>query len=233
MGYSRAGYEVFGVDLFHDYSQHRYPFPGYKGDAVAALEHLLDGGKLTFKTKGYAVRTLGLEDIDVVTASPPCQVYSVTRHTHDKTHPDLIAPVRTLLRATGRPYVMENVVGATLKTPLLLCGTEFRLHALDKDGRPLYLRRHRLFESDVFLVGKGGCRCRTWRTREIGVGGVYGGGTSDRAKARYVRRGGYTPHRDIRAELIGADWMTQRGLSQAIPPAYTEWIGRQLMETDK
>jgi DNA (cytosine-5)-methyltransferase 1 len=64
----------------------------------------------------------------------------------------------------------------------------------------------------------------------VRVGGVYGGGSVDREHARRVRRGGYTPAKHVRAALIGADWMTQHGLSQSIPPAYTHFIGEQLID---
>jgi DNA (cytosine-5)-methyltransferase 1 len=220
---------MYGIDLFEDYSQKRYPFPSFKGDAILALCRLLAGEKLALTHKDGTVEELGLEDFDAVFASPPCQFYSITKHSHSNEHPDLIGPVRYLLRATGLPYVIENVPGAPLDTPLILCGTEFDLIAEDADGRPLHLKRHRLFESNVFLLGNGGCRCSEFKRRGIGVGGVYGGGSVDRQHAKEVRRGGYTPGKKIREALIGADWMTLHGLSQSIPPAYTEHIGAQLL----
>lgn len=225
-GYSRAGFTVYGVDLFEDYTQKRYPFPSFKGDAILALCRLLAGESLTFDNG----ETLQLEDFVAAAGSPPCQAYSITKHSHNNEHPDLLGPVRYLMRQTGLPYVIENVPGAPLDNPLTLCGAEFNRIAQDDDGQWLYLKRHRLFESNVFLVGNGGCRCAELKRRGYGVGGVYGGGSVDRTHAKEVRRGGYTPGKHIREQLIGADWMTLHGLSQSIPPAYTEHIGRQLVE---
>lgn len=229
-GYRRAGYVVYGIDLFEKFSQKRYPFASHKGDAILALCRLLAGEAIPFTHKDGTVEWLKLSDFTAIAASPPCQAYSITKHSHSNEHPDLIGPMRYLLRATGLPYVMENVPGAPLETPLVLCGTEFNLVATDLDGRQLHLKRHRLFESNVFLFGNGGCRCAEFKRRGIGVGGVYGGGSVDRQHAKEVRRGGYTPDKSVRAALIGVDWMTQHGLSQAIPPAYTEHIGRQLLD---
>lgn len=238
VGYHRSGFDVYGVDLFtytdaagrrKGHTRSRYPFASLQSDAVLALVRLLAGERLTF-TLGPVEETLGLGDFDAVAASPPCQTYSITRHSHSNEHPDLVAPVRYLLQQTGLPYVMENVPGAPLVTPLTLCGAEFNLTAQDDDGRWLYLKRHRLFESNLFLVGNGGCRCTELRLRGYGVGGAYGGGSVDRAHAKEVRRGGYTPGKHVREALLGIDWMTQDGLSQSIPPAYTEHIGHQVIE---
>lgn len=231
MGYHRAGFDVYGLDLFEDYSQKRYPFHSHKGDAILAAARLLAGESLLFTRPTDDVEyVLGLKDFDAIAASPPCQAYSITKHSHHNEHPDLIRPVRFLLKATGLPYVIENVPGAPLDNPLTLCGTEFDLTANDDDGRPLHLKRHRLFESNLMLFGNGGCRCAEFKRRGFGVGGVYGGGSVDRQHAKEVRRGGYTPGKEVREQLIGCDWMTLHGLSQSIPPAYTEFIGRQLIE---
>jgi len=229
-GYERAGFRVYGLDLFEYYSQKRYPFASHRGDVILALARLLAGEKIAFTHKDGTVELLGLGDFDAIAASPPCQAYSITKHSHNKTHPDLLGPIRWLLEQTGLPYVIENVPGAPLRNPLTLCGTEFGLEATDDDGQRLHLKRHRLFESNVFLTGNGGCRCTDYRRRGIGVGGVYGGGSVDRAHAKNVRRGGYTPGKHIREQLIGADWMTLHGLSQCIPPAYTEHLGRQVWD---
>lgn len=238
-GYRRAGFDVYGVDLFQyvdkdgkrrGYTRSRYPFPSWQGDAILALVRLLAGERLTFTHPDGTTEELGLADFDAIAASPPCQAYSITKHSHSNEHPDLVAPVRWLLRQTGLPYVMENVPGAPLETPLTLCGAEFNLTTRDEDGRQLHLKRHRLFESDVWLLGNGGCQCAAFKRRGIGVGGAYGGGSVDRQHAKEVRRGGYTPSKPVREALLGIDWMTQNGLSQSIPPAYTEFIGRQLLD---
>lgn len=207
MGYSRAGFEVVGVDLG---AQRRYPFEFHQADALA---YLTEHGT----------------SFDVIHASPPCQAYSVTRHTHSVNHPELVEPVRAALIALGKPYVIENVVGAPLRDPLTLCGTEFGLTTPDDDGTVLYLRRHRLFESNVLLFGAGGCRCPEFKRRGWSCAGAYGGGSSDRRHAAEVRRGGYTPSKNHRAKLLGIDWMTLHGQAQSIPPAYTEWLGVQLL----
>lgn len=232
MGYHRAGFDVYGVDLFDKFTRKRYPFPSHKGDAVLALARLLAGEALTFVygAHGPLATDLSLGDFEGFAASPPCQAYSITKHSHSNEHPDLVGPIRYLLQQTGLPYVMENVPGAPLENPLTLCGTEFNLVADDADGRPLHLKRHRLFESNVFLYGNGGCQCLAFKKRGIGVGGAYGGGSVDRAHAKDVRRGGYTPGKPVREALLGIDWMTQNGLSQSIPPAYTEHIGTQLLD---
>ena len=207
-GYADAGWEVVGVDVV---PQPRYPFEFHQADAM----------------------TYPLDGFDAVHASPPCQFYSVTKSTHDKVHPDLVAPVRERLRASGLPYVIENVVGAPLEAPMLLCGTMFGLTATDTDGEAIFLRRHRLFESNVWLVAPTHCICPDLKARGQYVAGVYGGGSTDRRFAKDIRRGGYTPAAAMRRELIGADWMTMHGLNQSIPPAYTEWVGRQLLASMK
>ena len=164
-------------------------------------------------------------NFDAVHASPPCQASSITQHTHGVQHIDLIPETRAMLKDSGLPYVLENVVGADLHNPIMLCGSEFGLVAEDDDGEMLQLQRHRLFESNVPIVGNGGCRHSGLR-----VGGAYGGGSLDKDWARYVRKGGYTPAKHVRENLLGipSEAMTIYGLSQSIPPAYTEHIGKQL-----
>jgi DNA (cytosine-5)-methyltransferase 1 len=213
VGYHRAGFEVVGVDLDGRHRR-RYPFEFHQGDA---LEY---------------VRAHGHE-FAAIAASPPCQAYTAANRANraagKNPHPDLVAPTRVALAATGRPYIIENVEGAPLLHPLLLCGTEFGLEAVDTDGTPLELRRHRVFESNVYLYGAGGCQHKPVTGHQ--VGGVYGGGSATITRARTIRHGGYTPATPVRAALLGVDWtMTQYELSQAIPPAYTEHLGRQLLD---
>ncbi|HEX6537497.1 MAG TPA: DNA cytosine methyltransferase [Gemmatimonadaceae bacterium] len=188
VGYARAGFEVVGVDCVR---QPRYPFAFHQADAlefVAAHGH----------------------EYDAIHASPPCQRYSKfsrnlgTAHRH----PDLIAPTRRALRQTGKPYVIENVPGAPLENPVLLCGSFFGL----------LVRRHRLFECSWSMLGT--------PCHHTGPSiGVYGNGTP-------------TWHRKVLGrnvtvadwkEAMGIDWMTREGLAQAIPPAYTQFIGRSLL----
>ena len=200
-GYYRAGFDVVGVDVK---PQPRYPFEFHRADAM----------------------TYPLEGFDAIHASPPCQAYSVAKVTSSKVHPMLVPAVRERLQSSGLPYVIENVIGAPLHAPIVLCGTMFDLKTTDADGSPIFLRRHRLFESNVWLTIPMACRCQDLKDRGLRVAGVYGGGRAERSNGR---RGGYTPLKAQRTELIGAEWMSMHGLSQAIPPAYTEWIGEQLL----
>lgn len=202
MGYHRAGFEVVGVDIK---PQRRYPFRFVLGDALSL--------------------PMNLQAFDAIHASPPCQAFSVaTGPKFRPRHPDLLTPTRDMLTASGIPFVIENVPGAPLRDPAILCGAAFGLCAYDPhSGRKLHLKRHRLFESSVPLLAPS-CFCRN-----LEIGGVYGGGSGDRSRARNVRRGGYTPRVAVQRALMGCEWMVEDELSQAIPPAYTEFIGRQLL----
>ena len=210
MGYHRAGFEVVGVDIA---PQPRYPFRFVQDDWEESL-------------------ALFAPVVDAIHASPPCQAYSVSRHSHSKTHPDLLPAVRERLQATGKPWVIENVEGAPMGWSVTLCGWTFGLTATDDDGQDLALKRHRLFEASHLMMAPP-CGCRERMAAGVMVGGVYGGGPCNRRKEDWPgfarRRGGYTPSTAVRAQLLGIDWMTQAELSQAIPPAYTEWVGEQLL----
>jgi len=227
-GYWNAGWWVYGVDLN---PMPHYSFPFKQADAIETLRTLLAGGDVSFShgTKQFGKR-MKLADFDAIHASPPCQAYSVTKHSHTIEYPELIEPVRKLLIETGLPYIIENVVGAPLIEPVTICGSMFGLTAHDPaTDLTLELRRHRLFESNVMISAPSGCH------HVHQVGGVYGGGSSTRSKDRAdwpkgkPGRGGYTPHASVRYELMGIDWMNRDELSESIPPAYTEHLGTQLL----
>ena len=153
-------------------------------------------------------------EYDAIHASPPCQAYTTLRARHPhKTYPDLIAATRDALEATGRPYVIENVPGAPLNAAVTLCGTMFGLRVY----------RHRRFESNVLLFQPEHPKHEksTWSGR----------GQTQR-KAHYLAGGFVCITGNVGSycgDAMGIDWMTGAELSQAIPPAYTEHIGRQLM----
>ena len=190
MGLHRAGFAVIGVDIK---PQPRYPFRFIQADALAP--------------------PLRLDDFDLIWASPPCQAFVDLRWMYNaKQHEDLIPAVRAALEASRRPFVIENVDRAPLRSSIRLCGTAFRLGTGDAE-----LWRHRHFETS-FKVGMMLCRHRE-RSRVIGV---YGGHGRDR---RRTRNGQDFPA-EARREAMGIDWMTTAELSQAIPPAYAEFIGR-------
>lgn len=221
-GYADAGFKVYGVDKD---LQPRYPFPFHQGDAIDVMRRLRAGEAIPFTHPNGDVELLRLEDFAAAAASPPCQAYSITKHSHSNEHPDLLEPTREGLVELGLPYIIENVPGAPLRQPIMLCGSMFGLRAEDVDGTVLALRRHRLFETS-FDIPLAPSPCVHDSTP---VGGSYGGGRNKRPEDRdKSRRGGYTPAVSVRAALIGAEWMSQHGLAQAIPPAYTEWLGVQL-----
>ena len=122
MGYHKAGFEVVGVDLN---PQHRFPFEFHQADAIQVLEQEAEWIRAGF---------------DAIHASPPCQHYAnvTSWRGNPDAHPDLIAPTRALLEATGLPWVIENVPEAPVRQDYLLCGTMFHLP----------IRRHRAFETN-------------------------------------------------------------------------------------
>ena len=192
MGYHRAGFEVVGVDNVY---QKRYPFEFIQADA---LEYVAEHG----------------HEFDVVHASPPCQAYSRMSQVNDNQYPDMVADTRAALMATGKPYVIENVPGAPLINPLMLCGTMFGLKVI----------RHRLFE----------CEPPIWFPPAIcrhDTGGMLkaGRGPSPKGFWSISGKGGGNGTLSGWAKALGIDWMTLSEMSQAIPPAYTEFIGNKLM----
>jgi DNA (cytosine-5)-methyltransferase 1 len=210
MGYHRAGFEVTGVD---NKFQPRYPFEFICADALEYLE-----------MHGH--------EYDAIHASPPCQAHTAMKTMHNaKAHPDLIPETRRLLRKSGKPWIMENVVGAPLRFPVLLCGTMFDLGCEDAE-----LRRHRLFECSFPMLAP---ECQHGRrSAAIGVygghlrnrkrtNGIYGEGVRD--SVRKIDKGVADFNVEQGREAMGIDWMTLAELCQAIPPAYTEWMGRQLL----
>jgi DNA (cytosine-5)-methyltransferase 1 len=200
VGYHRAGFDVTGVDI----GPHPdYPYAFVQADALDVLAD-----------RAY------LNTFDVIHASPPCPRYSVATHARGNAanHPDLVPPVRELLHAWGRPYVIENVPGAPLVDPLLVCGWAMGLR---------HIKRHRLFESNMPLMSPG-CLCPNGDTVS-----VFGHSGEDRRKATRAAHGGmrkHVPFAEVR-DLMGCDWMTNRDdVSDAIPPAYTEYLGEQILE---
>lgn len=154
-----------------------------------------------------------LRQADFIWASPPCQAHTDLKSAWNaKQHDDLIPPTRAMLEASRRPYAIENVVGAPLTSSIMLCGTQFGLGSGDAE-----LWRHRHFETtfplDIRFCAHG------QRSRVIGV---YGGHGRDRR--RKFNAQDYSTAQ--RREAMGIDWMTGAELSQAIPPAYGEYIGR-------
>lgn len=201
-GGAAMGYHRAGFDVVGvDIDpQPNYPFEFVRTDAFTYLER---------HYAGFAV----------VHASPPCQAHSTLKHSPGgrDDYPDLVVGTRRRLqvlhRARGTHYIIENVVGAPLVDPIKLCGSQFGLTA---DGYEL--RRHRLFETSFPLLQP---ECR----HELPVLGVYG----DLAKHPRPSTRGVKAGIDQANHLMGIDWMTPKELTQAIPPAYSEWIGTQLL----
>jgi DNA (cytosine-5)-methyltransferase 1 len=210
MGYHRAGFDVVGVDIE---PQPHYPFEFYQADVMEILPEIPSGLWGPF----HAIH-----------ASPPCPRYSVLRHanvTKGSDHPDLVDVTRELIEATGLPWVMENVPGAPMDPMVVLCGSMFGLGSGERQ-----LRRHRLFETSFVLLQ------RDCQHRGEAIG-VYGGGPVGRyrfengiRKGLKGRRGGYQGRMEERREAMGIDWMSSTELNNAIPPAYTEFIGAQLLQ---
>ncbi len=154
------------------------------------------------------------DSFDAIHASPPCQAYSVAAQSQrnlGKEYPDLLAQTRVLLERTGLPWVIENVPGAPMRADYKLCGCQFGLE----------LRRVRLFETSWH-----GFAMLPPHYHPHVVPCVTGHGTPS-----WIRKQlGYNPTIKQYHEAMGIDWMNRVELSQAIPPAYTEFIGKQLLD---
>lgn len=150
-------------------------------------------------------------NFDVIHASPPCQKYSWSaKRWRNIDRADLVEPVRQKLEWIGLPYIIENVIGAPLRHQLVLCGRMFNL--------PLI--RHRLFESSQALFSL---------PHPKHAGSVRGGDfvtVAGHGGDNQKGRGG----RKAKQDAMGIDWMNDQELNEAIPPAYTEFIGKQLLE---
>lgn len=201
MGYHRAGFEVEGVDI--------KPQPHYCGDKF----YLADA--LTFPLEGY----------DAYHASPPCKADNqavLCRPKHERArekYQRLIGPTRERLMATGKPFVIENVPLARrqLRNPIMLCGTMFGLK----------VRRHRYFElyGLEILLAPSSCGCKG----KVGFTNASSGFSAFKNGAKLISVAGHNFSVEDARNAMLIDWTGQEGLSQAIPPAYTEYIGLYLL----
>lgn len=197
VGYSRAGFEVVGVDIT---PQPNYPFEFILADALSLDANFIDS-------------------FDAVHASPPCQSYSdlAKRNANGDMWPRLIEPVREMLLRSGLPYIIENVDNAPLLNAVTLCGTMFP---------GLRVLRHRLFEANFEIIPpphKKHPKVHTFDRRKSHFGQtdewkdfvqVTGGGNCTLAAAR---------------DAMGISWMSKSEINEAIPPAYTQFVGETLL----
>jgi DNA (cytosine-5)-methyltransferase 1 len=206
-GYQRAGFYVVGVD-------HK-PQPNYCGDefrqcdALDFLRALIRDGNLTW------------DRFDVVHASPPCQAFTAYRRTGNVgEYPDLVVQTRELLGQTGLPWVIENVEGAPLRNPTMLCGSAFGLD----------VQRHRLFETSFPLMAPGCFHGRWRRDRFPGGRSKERTGSSRGLVRSTVEIGSWDIPLDVQCDAMGGvNWMSLEELSEAVPPSYTEFIGAALL----
>lgn len=189
MGLHQAGFKVTGVDIN---PQPRYPFTFIQGDALEA------------DLSGY----------DFVWASPPCQAYtqaSLSQRRAGKKYPDLMAPTRDKLLASGLPFIIENTPGAPMRVDVVLCGSMFGLRLI----------RHRWFECSLPIFTLSICQ------HHPNPCVVVGHGTTSWARAK---NGGKCHTIQENRDAMGIHWMNRGELSQAIPPAYSEYLGRQIIQ---
>jgi DNA (cytosine-5)-methyltransferase 1 len=209
-GYQQAGFHVVGVDI--------NPQPNYCGSMFIKTDALN-----VFDPDWWSLG--GLDYFDAIHASPPCQAHtSMNVMWNAKEHADLIEPVRERLIETGLPYVIENVVGAPLIDPFRLCGSSFGLGTATHE-----LRRHRLFETNWPHPMIPPCGHSTRPTL-----GIYGDHARDRRRVpgENPERGRQFPAGEAlmkAREAMEMPWADWKGLSQAVPPAFTRFIGEHLI----
>lgn len=194
-GLSRAGFDVLGVDL---HEQPHYPFEFIQGNALGVLDALVQSRRF-----------------DLICASPPCQAFTAykRRPNHVAPRVSLIPQVRERLKRIGVPYVIENVPGAPLESPIVLCGSMFGLE----------VRRHRQFEASFPLP--------QLRCDHASQQGDFPQATNRANRRSTCEIGVWRIPLETQQRAMGIDWMPLEALSQAIPPAYTDWIAREFLES--
>lgn len=204
-GYHRAGFDVIGVDIE---PQPHYPFEFHQADGPDVLRAL---------TAGPPARPFWLNGrrVAAIHASPPCQAFTAYRRRGGGVgdgYPDLVDPVRKRLEASGLPWVMENVAGSPVRPVVHLCGSSFGLD----------VRRHRWFETSVPMMSPP-CAHGLQKPR-------FACATNRKNLRRTVEIGVWRIPLPVQQQAMGIDWMTLEELTEAIPPAYTEYIGGCLIE---
>lgn len=201
-GGAGRGYQLAGFDLVGVDIQPQPNYPGrfIQDDAIYYLRH---------HWHLYAAAH----------ASPPCQAYTWAGKRWGKEHPDLVGPTREALKDTNLPWIMENVPGAPLVNPVTLCGEMFGLgvirHRLFESNIPLVIPKHRAHKKPIRRPAHNDPSRTVQRSQYCTVAGHGGEGASFTLAAWQ--------------EAMGIDWMTKEELAQAIPPAYTEFLGKQLL----
>lgn len=202
-GFQDVGFDIVGFDIE---AHSNYPGDFHLADAMQVLERVERWGHWNGITP------------DAIHASPPCQGYARGGLREKSKHPRLIAPVREHLEAINLPYVIENVDGALreMRFPAKLCGSSFGLK----------VRRHRLFETSFYMPNTP-CLHKNQGTPI----GVYGQHPDSK---QFMRPNGKS--RGLRAstleegqQAMGIDWMEWVDLTEAIPPAYTRFVGHHMM----
>jgi DNA (cytosine-5)-methyltransferase 1 len=153
-----------------------------------------------------------LSSFDAVWASPPCQRWTRAGNgarAQGRTYPDLITPTRERFLQAGLPWVIENVLNAPVQPHVMLCGKMFGLRVY----------RHRLFESSVFMLAPPHEKHYDHMKKQDGKFSPKG----------FISVAGHSPRKDIAASVMQIDWMNHSEITQAIPPAYSEFLGLQLM----
>jgi len=218
MGYRQAGFDVIGVDIR---PQPQYPFPFVQMDAMKVLYNL------SKSPRGSIPLFMGRR-VALVHLSPPCKAHTRAKHLRDAqkreaTEPNLLTPALRLLEDVDIPWVVENVPGAPMPKELALCGSMFGLK----------VRRHRWFcaHRDLILFPPGKCD-HDGQGKPIGVYHAMNDTPQgvDRATGKWVVGGSTAKTLKECQEAMGIDWMTWKPLTQAIPPAYTKYIGGIVMK---
>lgn len=202
-GGAAVGYNRAGIEIVGvDINpQPNYPFAFVQADSI---EYLTAYGN----------------QFEAIHASPPCHDHSDLHSLHGKDGTEhLLEDTREILRDLGLPYVIENVARAKMLNPTVLCGSQFNLGANCSDGIYRQLRRHRKFESNFPSSPPRAC------SHSGHPVGVYGNGGRQAAP----RNRGYMGTKTERFEAMDITWMSHKEVAQAIPPAYTEHIGKQLL----